>query len=126
MGVDAARWVAEIAGLRRGEVWRIAFDPVVGSERAKTRPAVVVQPDSANTASPTTIVCPLVDAKGQYGNLLNILIACGAGGTSKESLVVCKQVRTVDRKRLRGNALGTLPAETMQLIDDGLRAILDL
>ncbi|MEO6914108.1 MAG: type II toxin-antitoxin system PemK/MazF family toxin [Candidatus Baltobacteraceae bacterium] len=126
MGVYCARWFAKIAGVRRGEVWRVAFDPVAGSEQAKTRPAVIVQRDSANAASPTTIVCPLVDANGQHGNLLNAGVRRGAGGARKDSLVVCNQVRTVDRIRLRGDALGTLPAETMQLVDDGLRAILDL
>jgi mRNA-degrading endonuclease toxin of MazEF toxin-antitoxin module len=37
---------------RRGEVYLVAFDPTVGAEIQKTRPAVVIQNDIANRASP--------------------------------------------------------------------------
>ena len=36
--------------MRRGEVWWGAFDPSVGSEIQKTRPAVIVSNDEANAA----------------------------------------------------------------------------
>lgn len=104
----------------------MAFDPVRGSEQAKTRPAVVVQRDSANATSPTTIVCPLVDAHGEHGDLLNVFVQKGEGGATKPSLVVCNQVRVVDRVRLTGNALGSLNEGTMELVAHALRAILDL
>ena len=97
-----------------------------GREQAKTRLAVIVQRDSANRTSPTTIVCPIADARGHSGNLLNVLIKKGEGGTTKESRVLCNQVRTVDRERLVGTALGELDEQTMLLVDAGLRAILDL
>ena len=34
--------------MRRGEVWWVEFDPAVGSEIRKTRPAVIVSNDAAN------------------------------------------------------------------------------
>jgi len=34
--------------MRRGEVWWIEFEPAVGSEIRKTRPAVIVSNDAAN------------------------------------------------------------------------------
>ena len=34
--------------MKRGEVWWVAFDPAVGSEIRKTRPAVIVSNDAAN------------------------------------------------------------------------------
>lgn len=112
--------------LQRGEVWRVAFDPVCGSEQAKTRPAVIVQRDSANASSPITIVCPLADARNKDGNLLNVFVRRGEGGTLKDSLVLCNQIRAIDRSRLFGSALGSLDEPTMQLIAEGLRAILDI
>lgn len=102
----------------------MALDPARGSEQAKTRPAVVVQRDSANAVSPTTIVCPLVDADGDSGNVLNVLVRKGEGGTTKPSLIVCNQVRVVDRVRLSGEALGMVDEATMGLVAEGLRAIL--
>ncbi len=35
---------------RRGEVWWVSFDPSVGGEIQKTRPAIVISNDSANAA----------------------------------------------------------------------------
>ena len=34
--------------MRRGEVWWVEFEPAVGSEIRKTRPAVIVSNDAAN------------------------------------------------------------------------------
>ena len=34
--------------MKRGEVWWVAFDPAVGSEIRKTRPAVIVSNNAAN------------------------------------------------------------------------------
>ena len=110
----------------RGEIWIFALDPIVGSEQAKMRPCVIVQRDSANAASPTTIVCPLTAAGKDRGNLLNVLLRAPEGGTRKDSLVLCNQARTVDRQRIRGPKLGNVSDATMALINEGLRAILDL
>lgn len=72
------------------------------------------------------MVCPLTDASGETGNVLNVFVAGGEGGTSKPSLVLCNQVRAVDCVRFRGFCLGTLSERTMRLVDEGLKAILDL
>jgi mRNA interferase MazF len=42
----------------RGDVVLVDFNPVIGSEQAGMRPAVVVQIDRANAVSPCTIVAP--------------------------------------------------------------------
>ena len=40
---------------KRGEVWRVALDPVIGSEQAKTRPVVVMS--GGNIGRPAVRVC---------------------------------------------------------------------
>ena len=40
----------------RGEIYRAALDPVLGSEQGGTRPVVVVQNNVGNRYSPTVIV----------------------------------------------------------------------
>ena len=107
---------------RRGDVVWVDLDPAKGSEVSKRRPCVVVQRDAANETSPTTIVAPISDARGAKGNILNVFVA---GGTSKDSLVVCNQIRTVDSTRISGT-IGSLPAPIMAAIDRGLRLILDI
>ena len=42
-----ARW-PETCQMRRGEVWWVEFEPAVGSEIRKTRPAVIVSNYAAN------------------------------------------------------------------------------
>jgi mRNA interferase MazF len=45
--------------MKRGEVWWVAFDPAVGSEIQKTRPAIIVSNDSANRNLKSVVVVPL-------------------------------------------------------------------
>ena len=44
---------------RRGEVWWVAFDPSVGGEMQKTRPAIIVSNNGANMALNRLVVVPL-------------------------------------------------------------------
>lgn len=106
-------------------MWRVALDPAVGSEQAKTRPCVVVQRNAANRPSPITIVCPITDANGSPGSLIAVRIKKGDGGLRKDSLALCNQIRTVSKLRMR-SLQGVLKAKEMDEIDRGLRAILDL
>jgi mRNA-degrading endonuclease toxin of MazEF toxin-antitoxin module len=43
----------------RGEIYLVSFDPTVGSEIQKTRPALVIQNDIGNQYSPITIVAAI-------------------------------------------------------------------
>ena len=112
--------------IRRGTVWLFDLRPTIGSEQDKVRPCVIVQRDSANERSPTTIACPLKNARGGKASLLNVLVRAPEGGVSRDSLVICNQVRVLDRLRLRGEMLGILTPNTMAQIDEALRVILDL
>ena len=111
--------------MSRGEVYRFNLDPTVGSEMKKTRLCVVVMHDPIGN-SPVTIVCPLTDAGGRPGNLLNPAIAAGVGGTTKDSRVACHQARTLDKRRVAGNKAGDLPPDVMAAVSAGLKAVLGL
>jgi mRNA interferase MazF len=43
--------------MKRGQIWRVEFDPSVGSEIRKTCPAVIVSNDSANRIYCVLSVC---------------------------------------------------------------------
>ena len=111
--------------MTRGEVYRFNLDPTIGSEIQKIRPCVVVQ--RLNTEnSAVIIVCPIADANGRPGNLLNPAVGAGVGGTTKDSRVAVHQIRTLDKRRALGEKLGDLPPPVMAEVSRGLRAILDL
>jgi mRNA interferase MazF len=116
--------------LKRGEVYRVALDPTVGAEKQKTRPCIVVRrnmiDEAAEARNPLTIIVPLNDANERSGDLLNVFLPKGAAGTTKDSLVVCSQVRSLDKRRFVGNKIGEVSTETMRLIDRGLRTVLAL
>lgn len=44
---------------RRAEIYLVKFDPTVGAEIQKTRPALVLQNDIANRGSPITIIAAI-------------------------------------------------------------------
>jgi mRNA interferase MazF len=48
--------------MKRGEVWWVEFDPAVGSEIRKTRPAVIVSNDAANRNLARVVVMPLTSS----------------------------------------------------------------
>ena len=53
--------------VKRGEVYWVNLDPVVGTEISKTRPARVVSPDDMNAALPRVIIAPLTSAGRPLG-----------------------------------------------------------
>lgn len=105
----------------RGMVVGVNLDPVVGHEQGRSRPCVVVQNDIGNRFSSTTIVVPLTDAAHiRVASPIYVLVKKGDGGTTKDSYVLCDQVRTVDQRRF-GNVFGTLSPQTMLAVDQALR-----
>jgi len=93
-------------GPSRGEVWDIRFDPSVGAEMHKIRPAVVISEDSIGRL-PLRIVVPITDWKPSYGSYpwFVHLRANSTNGLSKDSGADAFQVKSVSVNRfvaLRG------------------------
>ena len=49
----------EITNVKRGEIYLVSFDPTVGHEIKKTRPALIIQNDIGNRYSPLAIVAAM-------------------------------------------------------------------
>jgi len=104
--------------MRRGDVYWVNLDPVIGSEVGRRRPAVVVQNEAANRSSSTVTVIPLTSSIDRVYPF-QILVAAGEGGLSRQSKALCEQVRTLSRQRLT-DRLGHLPNERMDQIREAL------
>ena len=52
---------------RRGEIWRVDFDPAAGAEIRKIRPALVINVDSIGRL-PLRMIVPITDWKPQYAS----------------------------------------------------------
>ena len=85
---------------RRGDVWLVNFDPTVGAEIRKVRPAVVVSAAGVGRL-PLQIVVPLTDWKPHYANASWFVPvpASAANGLSKDSGADAFQVKSLSEKR---------------------------
>ena len=118
--------VTKIAGNpKRGEVYLVNFDPTIGSEIKKTRPAVNIQNDISNKHSAVTIVAAISSSDGSTPYPNEVFVKKGEGGLSNDSFVLLNQIRTVDKTRLI-KKLGVLKQSTMEDINRALEISLGL
>lgn len=111
--------------IARGDVVLCDLSPVVGTEQAGVRPVVVLQIDRANVVSPHTIIAPFTTRIRRALLPSHVLVPVGTGGLSQDSVVLCEQIRVVDRRRIV-RVLGHLEDAYMELIARALRNILGL
>jgi mRNA interferase MazF len=110
----------------RGDIVRVLLDPTVGTEIGKTRPCVVVQNNVGNEYSPRTIVIPATGAENVVRTFpIHVHVDAGEGGFSKASMILCDQIRTVDKGRLM-HVIGHLTASTMVKVDAAVKISLAL
>ncbi|HET9533433.1 MAG TPA: type II toxin-antitoxin system PemK/MazF family toxin [Blastocatellia bacterium] len=110
---------------RRGEVYLVNFDPTIGAEIKKTRPALIVQNDTSNRHSPITIVAAITSKFDDELYPTEVFIKAPEGGLTADSVVLLNQIRSIDRKRLV-KRLGAVKPETMDEVDQALRISLSL
>ncbi|MEH2293649.1 type II toxin-antitoxin system PemK/MazF family toxin [Nostoc sp.] len=84
----------------RGDVVLCDLNPVVGTEQAGIRPVVVVQIDRANAVSCHTIIAPFTSKIRSAILLSHMFVPTGIGGLSQDSVVLCEQIRVVDKSRI--------------------------
>ena len=101
----------------RGDVYMADLGQGVGSEQGGSRPGVIIQNDTGNHYSPTVIVAAMT-SKGNTKAKLPTHFTL-EGFTQVPSLVLCEQVRTLDKQRL-GDHLGRLTQKEIQQLDYAL------
>ncbi|MBI1740712.1 MAG: type II toxin-antitoxin system PemK/MazF family toxin [Acidobacteriales bacterium] len=96
---------------RRGEVWWVSFDPSVGGEIQKTRPALILSNNAANAVLNRVTVVPLTSqtAKVYPGEALITL-------NGEQRKAMADQIMTAAKQRLR-DRLGSISAADMGAVE---------
>jgi mRNA interferase MazF len=81
---------------KRGEIWLIDFDPAIGAEIRKIRPALVISLDTIGRL-PLRMVVPVTDWKPAYSHLpwFVLLPATSGNGLAKDSGADAFQTKSV-------------------------------
>jgi len=106
--------------MNRGEVWRVEFDPSVGSEIRKTRPAVIVSNDAANRNLSRVVVVPVTsNASRIYPGEAAITVSGRSGKAMTD------QIMAADKSRLKAK-LDVLSKDDLNAVEDAIKIHLAL
>ena len=105
-----------------------SLDPTEGSEQAGKRPVLVISNEQLNQILPVVNIIPLTSRKSPsrviYPN--EVLLPAKTAGLRVDSIALCYQIRTLDKKRLE-RRLGQLNANDLrQEIIDAIQFQLDM
>ena len=105
---------------KRGDVFWVSFDPSLGGEIKKTRPAVIVSTDRANPYLNRVAIVPLSSRTGKvYPSEVKVVL------NNKEHKAMADQIRVVSKQRLLSR-IDVLSSEEMKKIEEKIKLFLDL
>jgi len=111
--------------IRRGDVVLCDLNPIIGTEQAGIRSVLILQIDRANKVSPHTIIAPFTSKIKRALLPSHVFIPAGVGGLSKDSVLLCEQIRVSDKQRII-RVLGNLDGSYAEEISKALQAILGI
>jgi mRNA interferase MazF len=102
-----------------GDIAWVDFDPVLGTEQAGRRPALVLTDKSYHEQSWRAVVCPVTRNMRVWP--FNVALPAGLRTTG---MVLVDQVRSIDRSKRMFEIIETAPLEVVAEVRGRLRALL--
>jgi mRNA interferase MazF len=111
---------------RLGSIWLVNFDPSIGAEIRKTRPAMIISGTLFNQRRKVTVL-PITSSSPD-SRLLPVVVALepdGINGLTADSFIICIDPMTFDKQRLV-KQLGMSNSEQIRQVQSILRSYLEL
>lgn len=119
MGQHVRRWIRRMVKNfpKRGEIYWVNLDPVVGSETKKTRPGLIVSNDVGNEMSQLVIIAPISSKiKNVYPFEVKTLV------NGRPGKIMLNQCRAVDKSRLKAK-MDEIAPEQMRDVDEAIKVV---
>jgi len=106
--------------MTRGSVWWVEFDPAIGTEIHKTRPAVIVSNDTANKFLARVVVVPLTSNISRIYPGEAVVTVNG-----NKNKAMTDQIMSADKSRLK-NKITELSNDDIIFLEDAMKRFFDL
>ena len=104
----------------RGEIYLVNFDPTIGAEINKIRPALIIQNNIANENSPITIIAAITSKFDDRLYPTEVQLDPPEGGLKTNSVVLLNQIRSIDQQRLI-RKIGAIGLEKLNEVDRAIQ-----
>ena len=105
--------------MRRGEIYLIDFEPSVGAEIRKKRPALIISCDEANKHLKTIMVIPF-SSKTERVYPFEVFVEKEDSGLEANSKLKIPQMRAVDKARLK-KYIGTISNDILASVEKAIK-----
>ena len=113
---------------RCGSIWLVNFDPAIGTEIKKTRPALVISPTDFNQVRSKVTLLPISSTVIKAQKIAPVVvrvIASKENGLNNDSTIIAIEPNTFDKRRLI-KCLGQLERVFFAEVQSILKFYLDL
>ncbi|MEG4121527.1 type II toxin-antitoxin system PemK/MazF family toxin [Microcoleus sp. N9_B4] len=111
--------------INQGDIFWIELDEPSGSEPGYLHPHVIIQNNLFNCSRiNTVVVCVLTSNLRRANSPGNVLLEAGEADLPEQSVVNVSQILTINKSQL-GEKIGTLSAERVRQIIDGIRLVVE-
>jgi mRNA-degrading endonuclease toxin of MazEF toxin-antitoxin module len=97
--------------MKRGEIWLVSLDPVLGHEQAGRRPVLIVSPEAFNRITRVPVVLPITSG-GKFVQMAGFAVPLGGAGKTT-GVIRCDQPRALDLAARGGRKLESVPEALM-------------
>jgi mRNA interferase ChpB len=110
--------------MKRGEIYEVVLDPVLGKEQNGKRPVLIVSPTAFNQKTGVQIVAPITNG-GNYARNNSFSISLMGTGTETTGVILCNQLRTLDIKERKGRRIESVPYAIIEEVLEQIAPLFD-